>query len=88
MSDSKNHLKYDIEYLRLRVLMDEDVGLAEWEGAISAYRDSYLLEDSRLLLAEAQSWPLSAIELKRPSPRMTWSRSLMPCMSPRSEAAE
>jgi hypothetical protein len=37
---SEDNLTYDIEYLRLRVWESEDAGLGEWEGAISAYRDS------------------------------------------------
>src|SRR5215212_4146928 len=56
MSESHDNL---IEYFRLRVIEDEDGGLGEWEGAISAYRDGFLLEDSQRLLTAAKSWPLS-----------------------------
>lgn len=59
MHPPEDSLLYNIEYLRLCVLEDEDTGLAAWEEAMAAYRDSYLLAECRQLLAVAKSWSLA-----------------------------
>ncbi len=50
---------YDIEYLRLQVLVNEDEGLGKWEMYFDVMREDYMLDECHRLLAAAKGWDLT-----------------------------